>query len=314
MVSGASNTLIRGLGRGFAVAPFLDPANGLMTIPFEFVPEEKDIVPNHSELPSSTTQRDYFHELDAIISGLNGTRGKTVAARVINIEMNFDLNATFESLCDNHPDAFVFAFSTSETGTWIGASPELLLRVDDNTVYTMALAGTRPSSPAGSDPEWDSKNIDEQKMVEEFIRECLKGHCSEVASEMTFTKKAGAVEHICTSISAKFPESKSSHLSDLLTSLSPTPAVCGNDRRRSLDIIRRYEHFERELYGGFCGPCGLDDATTFFVILRAAKCNPTGVCVFAGGGITALSIPEEEWNETEMKSKTIINQLKTSEE
>ena len=314
VVSGASETLMKGLGQGFAVAPFFNPADGLFTIPCDFIPSPDDIDFSASRIPFSTDPKDYFREIEAIKSELDGKRGKTVAARVISVGKRIDINATFSALCDEYQDAFVFAFSSDVTGTWIGASPELLLRVADNEAFSVALAGTRPASPDGCDPEWDLKNSDEQKMVEEFIRKRLQEKCTEVVAGNTFTKKAGAIEHICTPISARLKQTDHSSLSDLLSALSPTPALCGSDRDSSLRIIKEYEPFDRELYGGFCGPNGIGGVTAFFVILRAAKCNPSGAAVFVGGGITPLSVAADEWNETEMKSKTIINKLKTSEQ
>ncbi len=313
MVSGASNILIQGLGDGFAIAPFLEPIQSLITIPNDFEPSPTDIVASPCVLPSSTPKNDYFREIEAIQTDLNGHRGKTVAARIITKDVKIDLNKTFSTLCKAYPDAFVFAFSTSKTGTWIGASPELLLCIDGNRVSTMALAGTRPANHPESNLEWDKKNLDEQKMVEEFIHDCLAMECRDVVSAEKFTKNAGTIEHICTPISAIMPDIDRFSITKLLDRLSPTPALCGSDRNRSLGIIRKYELSEREMYGGFCGPAFIDGISTFYVILRTAKCSPSGISVYAGGGITSLSNPEEEWEETEMKSKTIINKLKTSE-
>ncbi len=321
IVCGASQTLIQGLGQGFAVAPFFNPETSLLTIPFDFIPESKGIKAINSSLPLSTPISDYHSEIKAIKDNLDGKRGKTVAARVIKLDISIDVNATFDSLCQAYPDTFVFAFSTSETGTWIGASPELLLRKDGEFLSTMALAGTRPCSD--TEEKWDEKNNDEQAMVTEFIIDCLIRHCGTVTVGKTFTKKAGPIEHICTPISAFLPptdladeyeESYSNRLRQLLTELSPTPALCGSDRIQSMDLIRRYEKFPREMYGGFCGPNDIKDTTAFFVNLRSAKVSKDAIAIFVGGGITPLSIPEDEWIETELKSKTIINKLKTSEE
>lgn len=316
IVSGASESLIKGLGKGFAIAPFFNPEENLITIPSDFIPEIKNIKPFPSDLPPTTSKTDYFKEIEAIKTDLNGKRGKTVAARVIRADAKIDLNATFDTLCFAYPDAFVFAFSSSMTGTWIGASPELLLRKDGNFLSTMALAGTRPHSD--EDEKWDEKNIDEQAMVTEFIIRSLTNHCSMVTAGKAFTKKAGPIEHICTPISAFMPptelaeeyqESYSNRLRHLLMDLSPTPAVCGSDRTHSLALIKKYEKFPRELYGGFCGPNDLEDITAFFVNLRSAKVSDDSVVIFVGGGITPLSSPENEWQETDYKSKTIINNL-----
>lgn len=319
IVSGASESLIDGLGKGFVVARFLNPAEALITIPAEFIPEIKDIKALPSVLPPATPQNEYFHEIEAIKAYLNGRRGKTVAARIIKVDAIIDIDSTFNSLCSVYPDAFVFAFSTSKTGTWIGSSPELLLRKEGDFLSAMALAGTRPSSDV--DEKWDEKNLDEQAMVTEFIIRVLTQHCGMVSAGKTFTKKAGPIEHICTPISAfmsqtdladEYEESYSTRLRKLLIELSPTPALCGSDRLQSLELIEKYEKFPRELYGGFCGPNDIEGITAFFVNLRSSKVSTDSVAVYVGGGITPLSNPEDEWNETEMKSKTIINNLKTS--
>ncbi len=321
IICGASESIVKGLGNGFVVAPFLNPNNFLLTIPFDFIPESKDIKAINSYLPLSTSKSDYHREIKAIKDHLDGKRGKTVAARVIRLDISIDINATFDSLCQSYTDAFVFAFSTSETGTWIGASPELLLRKDGEFLSTMALAGTRPWSE--KEEKWDVKNYDEQAMVTEFIIDSLIRHSSTVTTGKTFTKKAGPIEHICTPIYAYMPqsdladeyeESYSNRLRLILTELSPTPALCGSDRSASLELIRKYEKFQREMYGGFCGPFELNHTTSFYVILRAAKCTDRCLSAFVGGGITPLSNPEDEWMETELKSKTILNKLKTSEE
>ncbi len=319
-ISGASESLIEGLGKGFAIAPFLNSGDGLITIPYDYIPGNSDIQASDSPLPPTTPQEDYFREIKAIKDDLDGKRGKTVAARVIHLGISVDINATFNSLCQSYPDAFVFAFSTSETGTWIGASPELLLRKDGDFLSTVALAGTRPISD--DDEMWDEKNLDEQAMVAEFIIQSLTKHCGTVTAGKTFTKKAGPVEHICTPISAFMPptdlgdeyeESYSNRLRELLIELSPTPALCGSDREQSLELIEKYEKFQRELYGGFCGPNDVDGTTAFFANLRSAKVSKDAIAIFVGGGITPLSSPEKEWKETEYKSKTITNKLITSQ-
>lgn len=319
--SGGSERVLQGFAKGFVIAPFADPDKGLITIPYDIINPDSKFEPEKSYIPSSTTRKDYEEEVCLIKNALGDNRGKIVAARTIRIETNIDLDATFDNLCSTYPDAFVFLFSTPSTGTWIGASPELLLRKEGDFISTMALAGTRPSSV--KDIEWDEKNRDEQAMVTEFIMDSLMRHCGMVSAGKTFTKKAGSVEHICTPIYAYMPqsdlaeeydESYNNRLRKLLTELSPTPALCGSERSFSLEIIRRCEKFAREMYGGFSGPNDIEGVTAFFVNLRSAKVSKDAIAVYVGGGITPLSSPAKEWQETELKSKTIINNLKTSEE
>lgn len=298
------------------MAPFHNPAKGITTIPFDFIPDTSAITPEHSSLPESTSKEDHRQEVETIIRSLADRGGKVVAARVIRLETALDLNATFDALCCAYTDAFVFMFSTQTTGTWIGASPELLLRTVDDSIRTMSLAGTRP---AGSNTEWDIKNIEEQSLVTSFILSCLSKYYTELTHSEPFTKKAGNIEHICTKITVRVPnistlKSSEESLKDVVCELSPTPALCGSNRELSYRIIEQCEKFDREMYGGFCGPNDIGGETSFYVNLRSAKCSESAVCVYAGGGITPLSDPEKEWEETEIKSKTIITKIKKKNE
>lgn len=307
-IGGTSHTVAKGLTEGFVVAPFRNPADGLFTIPHDYPLREEDIAVHNSTIPGSTTREEHRREVESIKAFLKSKPGKIVASRAIRIERKIQLSDTFNTLCEAYPDAFVFMFSTPHTGTWIGATPELLLRKDGNRVMTMALAGTRQ---AGEDGEWDIKNREEQQMVTEHITQMLSNDCTTISYSRPHTLRAGNVEHICTDITATLSDVP--HLEEILCRLSPTPAVCGSDRIESMRIIRETERHDREMYGGFCGPCELGCKTAMFVNLRSAKCSENELCVYAGGGITLLSDADAEWEETEIKSKTIINKLKTSE-
>lgn len=318
VISGGSKRLIKGFAKGFVIAPFVNPKEGLVTIPYDISDPASKSEAAASDIPGTTSKIDFEEEIRFIINSLGNKRGKTVAARTIRIDLNIDLSATFNALCSAYPESFVFLFSTPNTGTWIGASPELLLGKDGDFISTMSLAGTRPSS--GNHEEWDEKNSEEQMMVTEFIAACLMRHCGVVSVGRTYTKNAGPIEHICTPISAYMPitdlgeeyeESYNNRLKQILTDLSPTPAVCGSDRSFSLDQILGCEKFAREMYGGFCGPNGIEGTSAFFVNLRLAKVSRDAAAIYVGCGITPQSVPDSEWMETELKSKTIIHKLKT---
>lgn len=312
---GSSESVAEGLGvPGFVIARFL-PELPYLTIPY------RPLETKHIQRPSagmsvprlsSTTREAHSAEINAIIRALKETgHGKVVAARVIVDEVGIDVAATFSSLCRKYPDAFAFCFSTPMTGCWIGASPELLLEAHSGMLHTMALAGTRS---AGADGPWDIKNIEEQQMVTDFISDTFKRNSLQTVIGETFSRKAGIVEHLCTPISATVETTQlsSESLSDLLHDLSPTPALCGHPRNLALDIIKEYESFPRGCYGGFCGPYHSPGDFSFFVNLRSALVESERVSIFAGGGITHLSSPEEEWIETEMKSETIRQSLSVS--
>lgn len=311
---GSSERVTEGIGvPGFVAARF-DPSLPYLTIPYKpisgsapQVAAAGDARNGDSEARKefrTTTPKEHRAEIDAIKEALkeNGG-GKIVAARIIVDQGSIDLGATFSQLCREYPDAFVFCFSTPLTGCWIGASPELLLRSGtDGSVETMALAGTRP---AYSEFPWDHKNIEEQAMVTQYIEDCLRNNGLAYNLGITFTKQAGEIEHICTPVSTTSAISSPEKLESLLKALSPTPALCGLPRELALRVIKENEHFIRGCYGGFCGPYRSPSDFDFYVNLRSARIEEEREIRYVGSGITLLSDPSAEWEETEAKSRTL---------
>jgi isochorismate synthase len=98
----------------------------------------------------------------------------------------------------------------------------------------------------------------------------------------------------------------------MLNLLHPTSAVCGTPKEAALAWILQTEKHERELYSGYLGPINLASETHLFVNLRTVKIRGENAYYFAGCGITEDSIPEKEWQETQMKCQTlqrVINEV-----
>ena len=93
-------------------------------------------------------------------------------------------------------------------------------------------------------------------------------------------------------------------LSNLIDILHPTPAVCGIPKKISKRFILENENYDREFYTGFLGEMNTDSTTNLFVNLRCMKIDTEAkkISLFIGGGITKDSIPDNEWNETIIKS------------
>lgn len=306
--SGSSDTLLPGLHEGFAFSPFKTEKDTIFTIPAGRAADCRDdlsVVPG--VLPSSTTREEYTAEIKSIQDALTDELDKTVAARVFTLDEKISPDKLFSTLCIAYPDAFIFAFSTDETGTWIGATPELLLRKEKDSVTTMALAGTRK---AGTEGEWDEKNIREQATVTKTVYDTLRRSCLYLIKDKTETRRAGDVEHLCTPMRGIIETRDDNVLT--LAALAPTPAVCGRDREKSMRLISDNERFDRGIYGGFCGPVKSNGDFDLYVAIRSAKLTPDGISLFAGGGITKASDPDSEWEETEQKLKTITKHLNSN--
>lgn len=233
---------------------------------------------------------------------LNG--GKTVISTVLcTPTAEADIVELADRVFDRLPsDTHRCLLFTPAFGAWIIASPELLLSVhkDTQTVKTIALAGTRR---AGTSGDWDKKNIDEQQMVATFVAETLSLHAKNIKIDGPHTRDAGRVEHLETIFSATLNETD--EVSALLEGLNPTPAVCGTPRKAALRIIEQAEEHPRRLYGGYFG---ISDSKRIVaaVTLRCAQISDTDACIYAGGGITGASHADDEWTETRLKGKALL--------
>jgi hypothetical protein len=305
-----------GLLPGFVIAPFDLYSHDPVTIQgltkaewsvFNNLLKGDNFSDHLFDFPSaSTTKEEHSHEVETIVSELQGDHSsKTIAAKVICSNSPIDAETSFENLCSAFPNSFVFLFYTPRSGAWLGASPEVLLKNEENVLYTYALAGTRPAGSAG---DWDVKNIKEQEIVEKYICDCFVRRGINAVCSPRSSRAAGIVEHILTEIKGEI--NAPVNFNEFLRDFSPTPALCGFPKIESMNRILRLENFERGYYGGFCGPMASEDGFTFYVNLRSIFFGQERWCMFAGGGITVSSDPDAEWLETERKAEGIIKNLK----
>ncbi len=248
-------------------------------------------------LPSSTPKEVYIRSVKEIIAKRKANGGKTVFSRVESLEISSESAiSAIERLLSEVSPRMNCAWYTAETGAWLMSSPEVLLRCDTESYFTMALAGTRKIGTPGP---WDNKNSEEQSLVTRYIVERLRSMGLNPDVSEPFTLPAGNIEHICQTITGLQGHHTPSMMASLL---SPTPAVAGLPVYESLADIERLESQPRECYAGFC-EITREDVGEYqaWVVLRCARFTPTKVVFYAGGGITGQSSAEKEWTETVAK-------------
>ncbi len=223
----------------------------------------------------------------------------------------------FLQACRDYPRMFVALVSTPVSGTWLMASPELLLENEQqssNRWHTMALAGTmrlegeqlqfdNPRQDGVQDIRWSQKNIQEQRLVATYVRQCLQRLDAEVEETGPFTKRAADLVHLCSDFHAVTNGTKA--VGEIVASLHPTPAVCGLPKWEAHELLLRSEPASRHLYSGFCGPLNIGSQTKLFVSLRCMEIGSDGYRLYAGGGLLKDSVEEQEWQETEAKMQTM---------
>lgn len=231
---------------------------------------------------------------------------KVVAARVrlVNRPSAFHPALFFKKLCNIYPAAFVSLVYTPATGTWIGATPEMLLSVNGNEYSTHSLAGTRYTKNG----TWGKKEETEQQIVSDYIqtifRKVTKGKPVITGPE---TVLAGNLAHIRTTFT--YSGIPASARQKVISLLHPTPAVAGIPKQKALRFICASEQSPRNYYSGYLGTVNMNGETRLFVNLRCAHVLDKKLAVFGGCGVTEDSIPEKEWKETAMKMKTLLNVL-----
>ena len=232
---------------------------------------------------------------------------KVILSRVINRMGNIQkhLANVFSIMCRENPNAFVYLLSTPETGIWIGASPELLIKKSGNDCVTVSLAGTK-QSVASNTETWNLKEYEEQGFVTKYIDNILKRFgVREYEKTEPFIVRANSVSHLKTIYRFKANDLNSS-FSQFVRELHPTPALGGEPKDVAINIIRSIEKHNRMFYGGFIGPINNKDFD-IYVNIRCMKIGEERSSVFVGGGLTVRSELDDEWRETEHKAQTLLN-------
>lgn len=208
-----------------------------------------------------------------------------------------------------------FMFSFPGEGIFFGSTPELLINKEGSQIKTEALAGTMGRGRNMEEDRLLMENLmDSHKEREEhtFVIDQIRRKLEPLVSILEIEKTPGIlklknVHHLRTEIKGKLENGK--NILDLIQQLHPTPAVAGTPTEKAMTIIRQYETHDRGWYSGPVGWINKNGDGEFCVALRSALVNKEEAHVFAGGGIMAESVPENEWKESELKLMPVISAL-----
>src|ERR1035437_2837087 len=233
--------------------------------------------------------------------------------RVEALNEDFEAGTFFLHVCEKYPHAFVSLVQIPEVGCWIGATPEPLLVIEEGKVNTVSLAGTQIATNAEIDSYgWSEKEIEEQGIVTDFVENTLQtlkiGNYNKTGPE---NYKAANLIHLKTSF--EFDEIElGNRLGECLKALHPTPSVGGLPKEAAREFILKHEKHDRAYYTGFLGPVNINNKSNLFVNLRCLQLFKKQFVLYSGAGITASSIAENEWDETDNKMLTMMNAMQKS--
>ena len=265
------------------------------------------------------TERAAYHDVFGRFHSrlANGDFDKIVLSRLstVNVGGHENPEVLFKRACRLYPRMFIALVSMDKAGTWLMATPEILLENEGFDWRTIALAGTMrltdeqmsfdtPECSVSQDAiQWSDKNIREQRYVASFIRDKLEDFATDINEIGPYTARAGRLVHLRSDF--KFRLRSVNCVGRLIENLHPTPAVCGMPRRETYDFICRNEGYDRKYYSGFAGVVSRVDGTHLYVTLRCMSISDAGYSLYAGGGLLHDSVEETEWAETEAKMDTM---------
>jgi menaquinone-specific isochorismate synthase len=224
---------------------------------------------------------------------------------------DIDVRVLLQRLADRYPDCYTFACAGL-----VGATPELLIRRQDDDISSLVLAGT---IGRGRDAEEDmalgtsllssAKETEEHEYAVAGVRATLAPLCDRlrVDSRPSLLRLAN-VQHLATAISGRLAQAQrgTDHsVLSLVAALHPTGAVCGTPTEVAMELIRELEGMDR---GRYAGPVGWVDARgngEWGIALRCAEVDGPRARLFAGGGIVSGSDPAAELAETQAKLRPI---------
>lgn len=279
-------------------------------------PREEGTPPTWTRSETGEYRASVARALDRIAAG---DFKKIVLARAQELTADRPLHPLrmLNGLRQRFPDCYAFSFTRGRGPSFIGASPERLVRVSKGKLETEALAGSiRRGAGASEDAALAGALLRSEKDLREH-REVLDdivarlaplGICPEYPAQPQIRRLAN-VQHLDTPVNAVLPDHVP--LLDVIGAMHPTPAVGGTPREAAVSCIRELEGFPRGLYAGALGWLNARGGGEFFVGIRSALVEGAQARVYAGAGIVAGSTPEKEFAETELKFKAILDALVT---
>ncbi len=293
----------------FFASEFAEPFSHSKFIPFQLDAEQTVnhlrqspnlYVPVSEPELANTGKEEYVKAVNALIEELKSQGiAKTVVSRSAVFHESLPPVEAFENILAKGKGLFCSCWYHPETGYWLGATPELLADCNlcDRSFRAVALAGTKVADEA-----WDNKNRLEQRIVSDYIAECLSTLGLSFTQGEVRDKAFGHLRHLATDF---YGDMGCATPEQIIDAINPTPALCGYPKETALADIARCEKSSRGYYGGCIG-YRTEREFKAFVNIRCINFYPAGAYVIrAGGGILASSSAEAEWQETERKISSL---------
>jgi anthranilate synthase component 1 len=241
---------------------------------------------------------------------------QAVLSRIVTCTVKSDPFAIYAVLREINPSPYMYYVDFGDEQV-IGASPEMLVRVEKRRVTTVPIAGTRPrghdsrqDAKFAQDLLADPKERAEHTMLVDLARNDLGRVCrfgSVEVDEFMGVEKFSHVQHIVSTVRGILKDNLDCY--DAFKSCFPAGTVSGAPKIRAMQIIDKEENRNRGLYAGAVGYIGFDRNLEFAIAIRTVIIHKGRAYVQVGAGIVADSVPEKEWKETENKASAMLQAI-----
>ncbi|MGI6254399.1 MAG: anthranilate synthase component I family protein [Acutalibacter sp.] len=248
---------------------------------------------------------------------------------IFQIVLSNRLSAPFEGSLFNtyrvlrtiNPSPYMFYFSGTDVEV-AGASPETLVKLENNVLHTFPLAGTRPRGSTEEEDQLleaellaDEKELAEHNMLVDLGRNDLgkisKFGTVQVESLHTI-QRFSHVMHIGSTVRGEIREDKDAL--DAIEAVLPAGTLSGAPKIRACQLIGQLEQNKRGIYGGAIGYIDFTGNMDTCIAIRIAYKKNGKVFVRSGAGIVADSVPEKEFEECLNKAKSSLKALELAQE
>ncbi|MGB1251750.1 MAG: anthranilate synthase component I [Candidatus Promineifilaceae bacterium] len=228
----------------------------------------------------------------------------------------------YRALRMTNPSPYMFYFDFPEQDMQIvGASPEVMVRLDDGVASVRPIAGTRKRGRTPSeDYEMERDLLDDPKEVAEHVMliDLGRNDIGRVAdygtvevSDLMVVERYSHVMHIVSNVSGKLRDGMDAY--DLMRATFPAGTLSGAPKVRAMEIIENLEGERRALYGGAVGHFGYDGNMDTCITIRTIVMRGNTLWVQAGAGIVADSDPAKEYEECWNKARALVVAIERAE-
>lgn len=228
---------------------------------------------------------------------------------------------TYRVLRTLNPSPYMFYFSSDDMEI-AGASPETLVKLENRTLHTFPLAGTRPRGATEEEDQKleeellaDEKERAEHNMLVDLGRNDI-GKISELGSvkveKYLTVERYSCVMHLGSTVTGTIKKGKDAI--DAVDAILPAGTLSGAPKFRACQIIQELEKSKRGIYGGAIGYVDFTGNLDVCIAIRLVYKKKDEICIRSGAGIVADSVPEKEFEECQNKAKAVVRAIRQAEE